>query len=78
MTPGQLIDMLADVGMLKEESPGVFGWHPTMKKAERFRDLVAKHEREQCAKVCLTEWTTLGQMEAGEAFAAAIRARWQE
>jgi len=35
-------------------------------------------EREACAKVCLTEWSTLGQMEAGEEFAAAIRARGQE
>jgi hypothetical protein len=32
-------------------------------------------EREACARVCLTEWSTLGQMEAGEAFARAIRAR---
>ena len=32
-------------------------------------------EREACAKVCLTEWTTLGQMEAGDVFAAAIRSR---
>jgi len=32
-------------------------------------------EREAYAKVCLTEWATLGQMEAGEVFAAAIRAR---
>jgi len=40
-----------------------------------FAKLVAQHEREACAKVCLTEWSTLGQMEAGEAFARAIRAR---
>jgi hypothetical protein len=32
-------------------------------------------EREACAQVCLTEWSTLGQMEAGEEFAAAIRSR---
>jgi hypothetical protein len=49
MTPGQLIDMLADAGMLKEESPGVFGWHPTMEKAERFRASVAAAERERLA-----------------------------
>jgi hypothetical protein len=49
MTPGQLIDLLADAGMLKEESPGVFGWHPTMEKAERFRALVAAAERERLA-----------------------------
>jgi hypothetical protein len=46
---------------------------------ERFAELVRAdaiaHEREACARVCLTEWSTLGQMEAGEAFARAIRAR---
>ncbi len=42
---------------------------------ERFAALVAAAEREACAKVCLTEWSTLGQMEAGEAFARAIQAR---
>ncbi len=36
---------------------------------------IAAAEREACARVCLTEWSTLGQMEAGEAFARAIRAR---
>lgn len=46
MTPGQLIDLLSEAGMLKEESPGVFGWHPTMEKAERFASLVIKREWE--------------------------------
>ena len=50
-------------------------WHDPVVVA--FAKLVAQHEREACAKVCLTEWSTLGQMEAGEAFAAAIRARGQ-
>ena len=36
---------------------------------------IAASEREACARVCLTEWSTLGQMEAGEAFARVIRAR---
>ncbi len=35
--------------MLKEESPGVLGWHPTMQKAERFAALVAAAEREKVA-----------------------------
>lgn len=52
MKPEQLIDLLAEVGMLKEESPGVFGWHPTMAKAERFYELITAQEREDCAKVC--------------------------
>lgn len=50
MTPGQLIDLLAEAGMLKEESPGVFGWKPTMEKAERFCFLAAAHEREKVAR----------------------------
>jgi hypothetical protein len=41
MTPEKLIDLLAEAGMLKEESAGVFDWHPTMAKAERFATLVA-------------------------------------
>ena len=44
---------------------------------ERFAKLVAAAEREACAKVCLSEWSTHGQMEAGGVFAAAIRARGQ-
>jgi hypothetical protein len=51
MTPGQLIDLLEKAGMLKEESPGVLGWHPTMQKAERFAALVAAAEREACAAI---------------------------
>ena len=35
----------------------------------------AEAEREACAEVCLSEWSTHGQMEAGGVFAAAIRAR---
>jgi len=52
MTPGQLIDLLEKAEMLIEKSPGVFDWHPTMAKAERFAKLVAANEREACAKVC--------------------------
>ena len=51
MTPGQLIDLLEKAGMLKEESPGVLGWHPTMQKVERFAALLRAEEREACAKV---------------------------
>lgn len=47
MTPEQLIDLLAEVGMLKEQSPGVFGWQPTMSKAEHFYKLITAHERER-------------------------------
>jgi len=50
MTPDQLIDLLEKAGMLKEESPGVLGWHPTMQKVERFAALVAAAERNKLAK----------------------------
>ncbi len=42
-----------------------------------FAALVAAAEREACAKVCLSEWSTLEQMDAGGVFAAAIRSREQ-
>jgi len=44
---------------------------------EAFAALVSAAEREACAEVCLSEWSTHGQMEAGGVFAAAIRARGQ-
>ena len=47
MTPDQLIELLEKAGMLKEESPGVLGWHPTMEKAERFAAIVA----DRCAEI---------------------------
>ena len=56
MTPGQLIDLLEKAGMLKEESPGVLGWHPTMQKAERFsallRDYLLSTEIHSCHANC--------------------------
>lgn len=42
---------------------------------ERFAALVASAEREECAKVCEDEWVTLAEKEAGQMYAAAIRAR---
>jgi hypothetical protein len=50
MTPDQLIDLLEKAGMLEEESPGVLGWHPTMKKAECFTALAAAAERNKLAQ----------------------------
>jgi hypothetical protein len=82
MTPGQLIDLLEKAGMLKEESPGVLGWHPTMQKAERFAALVAAAEREACASVCDAYSATenIGEFDRGwiscaKNTAATIRAR---
>ena len=76
MTPGQLIDLLEKAGMLKEESPGVLGWHPTMQKAERFAALVRADEREACAKVCESEGVRVDASWAS--CAAAIRARGRD
>ena len=49
---------------------------------EHYIQHVVRHavaeEREACAKVCETEWSNLGQMEASLVFAAAIRARGQQ
>lgn len=78
MTPEKLIDLLAEAGMLKEESAGVFDWHPTMAKAERFAALVAEREREQCAKVCEAQWSNVAEKMYGMECAASIRARGQE
>ncbi|CAB4141705.1 hypothetical protein UFOVP420_49 [uncultured Caudovirales phage] len=75
MTPGQLIDLLEKAGMLKEESPGVLGWHPTMEKAERFAAFVAAAEREACAKLC-DDWPN-GRDDV-YSIGVAIRARGQE
>jgi hypothetical protein len=81
MTPDQLIDLLEKAGMLKEESPGVLGWHPTMQKVERFAALLRAEEREACAMECIklaNKWTRLGAWgENNEVHdcAAAIRAR---
>ena len=41
---------------------------------ERFAELIAAHEREECAKVCLDETPSLD----GQLCAEAIRARGQE
>jgi len=80
MTPEKLIDLLAEAGMLKEESAGVFDWHPTMAKAERFAALVAKREREECAKVCEEEIKRVKPIYSvtAENCVKAIRARGQE
>ena len=43
-----------------------------------FAALVAAAERESCAKLCESEWSTLEQMDAGGVFAAAIRARGEK
>jgi hypothetical protein len=66
MTPEKLIDLLAEAGMLKEESAGVFGWKPTMAKAEKFAALVAAEERNRT-------WTKDHWTEYEQSIAAAER-----
>jgi hypothetical protein len=46
-----------------------------MQSTAKAVDTAMALEREACAKVCLSEWSTLGQRDAGGVFAAAIRAR---
>jgi hypothetical protein len=46
-----------------------------MQSAAKGIDTAIALEREACAKLCLSEWSTLGQRDAGGVFAAAIRAR---
>jgi hypothetical protein len=55
MTPGQFIDLLAEAGMLYEESPNVFEWKPTIEKAEKFAKIVAAAKQEQIAR----QWDAL-------------------
>jgi len=49
-------------------------WTLTQEELERFAALVAAHEREACAKVCLEEAPSLD----GQLCAAAIRARGEQ
>lgn len=51
MTPGQFIDLLAEAGMLREGSPGVFEWKPTIEKAEKFAKIVEASERERICQL---------------------------
>jgi len=72
MNKDEIIRMAREAGWDINDLIDVFDFGVRL---ERFADLVAAAEREACAKVCLSEWSTHGQMEAGGVFAAAIRAR---
>jgi len=79
MTPTELIDLLVEAQMLVEESAGVFGWKPTMKKIEAFANIVAAKEREACAKVCEEHPDGLNMLGGAYiACAKAIRARGEQ
>ena len=84
MTPGQFIDALAEAGMLIEESPGVFGWKPTIEKAKKFAKIVSDTEREACLALCkqdAEEYAAYYQLAAAgacRALAQAIEKRGKE
>lgn len=50
----------------------------TMQLARNFYLCGQKDEREACALICDTEWSTLNEKMAGIMFSKAIRARGQE
>ena len=68
------------IGMAREAGFEVYGtdvWITDgwwLEELERFAALVSKHEREECAKVCLEEAPSLD----GQLCAAAIRARGEQ
>jgi len=77
MTKDEIIRMAHDAGLHLATD---VNWMPIVgfEYAQKFANLVAAAEREACAKVCLSEWSTLEQMDAGGVFAAAIRARGEK
>ena len=68
--------MKTTIEMAREAAGDDWGlFQEYMPEIHRLAELVRAEEREACAKLCETEWATLGQMEAGSLFAADIRAR---
>lgn len=72
MTRDDIVRMAQEAAIMP---PGWGATESQWRSLHAFADLVAAAENEACAKVCETKWSTLGQMEASSAFAAAIRAR---
>jgi len=73
MTKDDIIRMALEAN-LDEAVQGLF--YASVDGLERFADLVAAHEREQCAKVCLSLFDTDdNSCNEAEVCAAAIRAR---
>jgi len=68
MTRDDIIRMAREAGASFETAESMF----------RFAELVAAVEREACAMVCETEWTTAAEREAGQMFARGIRARGEK
>ena len=73
MTKDEIIRMARKAGGADISSNGWTSWVGTQSTEflERFANLVAEHEREDCAKVCEER----GMVKGGEVFSARIRAR---
>ncbi len=72
MNRDDIIKMAREAGATVSSFHGRFVMYPD--DIERFAALVAAHEREACAKVCLEEAPSLD----GQLCAAAIRARGEQ
>lgn len=78
MTPDEINRMALEVGFVAYgEDAGEYriptpAFHDRL---ERFAALVAAAEREECAKVCESEWSTVAERMYGQECATAIRAR---
>lgn len=72
MTLDEVIDLFNEAGDLAE-------WKPGVGNLMRFAELVAKHEREECAKVCEQHAKDSWDHEGGAlACADKIRARGEQ
>ena len=58
-----------------DPSPYSMPWEHQIQALERFAALVAAAEREACARLCESEWSTEDERRAGQMFAREIRAR---
>ena len=75
-----VIEMAREAGLLAigtaDGSEAVYTWpHGITDELERFAALVAAAEREACARICETEWSTTQEHVHGLALADMIRAR---
>lgn len=65
----------ADEGHAGMECEKFGGGIVSVSTLERFAALVAAAERDECAQLCISEWSTQEEKAYGETLAAAIRAR---
>jgi antitoxin (DNA-binding transcriptional repressor) of toxin-antitoxin stability system len=76
MTKDEIIEFAEKAGLLRAVFAGdeVLVWEAETKHLQRFADLVAKNEREACAKAA-EDFLTSGRSPLGRSVAVAIRAR---